>query len=458
MIKMELKSHTIKIGPGFYAKLLMIAGPVILQSLLSSSLSFIDTLMIGQLGDVQLAAVGLANQMFFLILLILFGISSGSSVFIAQFWGSRNLQKIHLTMGISMLIAFSAGILFSATSIAAPKFVMSIFTPDPAVIEAGADYLRLVGISYMFTSVSMIFAFALRSTENAQIPLFGTAVSVVMNIILNYILIFGKLGFPAMGISGAAIATTISRGFEMMIILFITYKQKLPVAGSIKSFLTIEKVFIPKYFKTALPVIVNEIVWSIGMIVYKIVFARMGTQVIAAANVVEAIQGLYFVVFMGTSSACAVMIGNRIGEKQYSMAEAYAKRFMLIALGVGAIMGGFMILLAPIIPKAFNVSDSIIMTTTRSLMMIGIILPLKAFNMHTIVGILRSGGDTKISLILELSSVWFVGVPLAIVGGLVWHLPLHQLYLLLAVEELYKALMSTIRIRSKKWINDLTDL
>ena len=444
------------IGPGFYSQLLKIAGPIMIQSLLGSSLSFVDTLMIGQLGDVQIASVGLANQMFFLIILILFGVSSGSSVFIAQFWGSKNLGKIYMTMGISMILSLAAGLLFSLTSVISPRFVMAIFSPDPAVIEAGAVYLRIVGVSYLFTAVSIIFAFALRSTEQTQIPLIGTAVSVVMNIVLNYILIFGKLGFPAMGIAGAAIATTISRFFEMVIILFFTYRKKLPVAGSLSSFLTIDRAFVPKYFKTALPVILNEVIWSVGMVVYKIVFARMGTHVIASANVVEAIQGLYFVVFMGTSSGCAVMIGKRIGEKQYQLAGAYARRFMLIALGFGAVMGLAMFLLAPILPQAFNVSGEIMGLTTRSLMMIGLIFPFKAFNMHTIVGILRSGGDTRISLFIELTSVWLVGVPLALFGGFFLSLTLDRLYLLLGLEEIYKAAISTWRIRSKRWINDLT--
>lgn len=442
----------------FYRQILSIAGPIMLQALLTTSLTFFDTLMIGQLGDVEIAAVGLANQMFFLIMLFFFGVSSGSAVFIAQFWGSGDTKSIHKTMGIGFILSLSGAFLFSAVSISAPFFTMRIFSPDPRVVASGASYLRVVGISYMFSAVSIIYSASLRSTEQAVIPLISTAVSLVLNIILNYILIFGKLGFPAMGVAGAAAATVISRAVELLLIVMITYRRRLAAGGSIHSYLNIDSIFLRKFFKTALPVILNEIIWSLGMVVYKVVYARMGTEVIASANVVEAIQGLFFVIFIGTANGAAVMIGKKIGEKDQVAAHLYAKRFCYLSLILGVLIGVFMFLTAPFIPRMFHASDDIIFLSSRSLMLLAIVLPIKTFNMHSIVGILRSGGDTRMSLFIELTSVWLVGVPLAYFGGLVLKLPIYYLYLLVGLEEVYKMIFGLIRIRSGKWVNDLTEL
>ncbi|MGM0431767.1 MAG: MATE family efflux transporter [Spirochaetota bacterium] len=441
----------------FYQQLAAISGPIMLHSLLTSSLSFIDTLMIGQLGGVAIAAVGLANQLFFLMMLYYFGVSSGSSVFIAQFWGIKDTTSIHKTMGICLSFSLLGALLFSTVSLTVPHVAMRVFSPDPEVIETGASYLRIVGISYLFSAVAMSFSAALRSTEKPKIPLFSILVSLSANIGLNYLLIFGNLGFPAMGVAGAALATTISRGLEIIIMLLITYRRKEAAAGSLRAFFSFNRIFVKRYLITALPVILNEIAWSLGMVTYKMVFARMGTSVIAAANVVESIQNLFFVVFAGTAHGSAVMIGKRIGQGKAVLAQVYANKFLLLSLLMGGVIGCIMFFAAPFVPNAFNVSDTIVLLASRSLMVIACLLPMKAFNMLTVVGILRSGGDTRASLLLEMSGVWFVGVPLAIFGGLYLGLPIYWLYLLINAEELYKMVIGIFRIKSGKWIHVLTE-
>jgi putative MATE family efflux protein len=427
-----------------------------LQSLLTSSLSFVDTLMIGQLGGVAIAAVGLANQLFFLMMLYYFGVTSGSAVFIAQFWGKKDFSSIHKTMGICFTFSLAGAALFTTISLFFPGQAMRLFSPDPDVIAAGSQYLKVVGISYIFSAVSLSFAASLRSTERAKIPMFSTLLSLAVNIMLNYLLIFGNLGFPRMGVAGAAFATAIARGLELTVVILITYRRKEPAAGSLRAFFSFDLAFVRRYLKTALPVILNEIVWSMGMVSYKMVFARMGTQVIAAANVVESIQNLFFVVFIGTANGSAVMIGKKIGECKSEIAQEYAGRFLKLSLLLGLLIGSIMFAASGMIPKAFNVDHSTQVLCSQALMLLAFILPIKAFNMHTIVGILRSGGDTRTSLLLELSSVWFVGVPLAVFGGLYLGLPLHLLYVLISLEEGYKMILSYLRIRSGRWIHDLT--
>jgi putative MATE family efflux protein len=440
----------------FYTTLISLSFPIMLQNLLASSLSFVDTLMIGQLGEIQIAAVGLANQMFFLVILLFFGISSGSSIFFSQFWGSRDLKSIHKTLGLALIIGLTGAGIITAASIAFPASIMRIFTPDPAVIAVGTEYLRIVGISYMFTAVTFIFSSALRSTGNPRLPLLVSAISMTTNAIFNYLLIFGKFGFPQMGVRGAAIATVGSRALEVFLILFLSYRMKKPTAAPLREFFAFDKVFTAKFVKTVTPVILNEMAWSLGMVMYKIVFARMGTSVIASVNVTEAIQSLFFVVFIGTGNGSAIMIGNKIGEKRQDLAHRYAGGALILGFLLGGSIGIIMSLLSPVIPLAFRVSPEILAMTTRSLALLAILMPFKTFNMHSIVGVLRSGGDTRFSLILELTGVWFVGVPLALIGGLLLQLPIYWLYLLVGLEEIYKMLIGIRRIRSGKWLNDLT--
>ncbi len=440
----------------FYRSLFTLAIPIMLQNFLASSLSFVDTLMIGQLGKVEIAAVGLANQMFFLVILIFFGISSGSAIFFAQFWGKKDLQSIHKTLGLALTIGLPIAALIAAASIFTPVLIMKIFTIDTAVIGVGAEYLRIVGISYLFSATTFIFSAALRSTENPRIPLLVSAISMTTNALLNYLLIFGKFGFPQMGVRGAAIATTFSRGLEMVLVLTISYARKKPSAAPLHELFSFSRTFTVKFLKTASPVILNELAWSLGMVLYKVVFARMGTDYIAAANVTEAIQSLFFIVFIGTANGSAILIGKKIGQQQYATATDYASGSLILGFLTGAVVGAVMIAAARVIPMAFNISQDIQAMATRSLVVLGCLLSVKIFNLHSIVGVLRSGGDTRFSLFLEMTSVWCVGVPLAFIGGLLLHLPLHLVYLLVSLEELYKMIISGRRAKTGNWLNDLT--
>lgn len=440
----------------FRKELLRIAAPVAFQNLLISSLTVIDTLMIGQLGEVEIAAVGLANQVFFLSLLFFFGVSSGASVFIAQYWGKKDIASIHRTFGFAMTLAGSAAVLFSAVSLLFPEEILRFFTKDQAVVRSGVSYLQIVGVSYIFVAVSVLSSVSLRSVEEAATPLRATIVSIVMNIILNYLLIFGNFGFPKMGVAGAALGTSIARGCETLVLYYAIYIKKNVLAAPLARLFSFDRSFVRRFFKTATPVILNEMAWATGMVIYKLVFARMGTGVIATMNIVDTVTNLLFVLFMGTSNACAVMIGKRVGMGQPQEALAASKRFIVMSLLFGAVIGWIGFFFSGFIPSLFNVSPEVKAMTRRVIMIYPVILPLKALNIHTVIGIFRAGGDTAFSFIVDFSSVWLVGVPIAFVGGLVWEMPIHLLFLFLGLEELCKTILCAFRFRSDTWMKDVT--
>lgn len=436
--------------------MLSIALPVVFQGLLTNSLSFVDTLMIGQLGEKAIAAVGLANQMFFLISLLFFGISSGSSIFLSQFWGAGNEKNIKRIMGLSATVAFFGASFAGAVSFLFPTQLMHIFTYDPVVVSYGVSYLKIVAISYVFTAISNVLSTALRVIGHAKIPLGVALFSLTMNAIGNYLLIFGVGPFPELGVAGAAIATAISRFAEVALLLYITYKKHPVLAIKGKTAFSWDKDFLRLVIPTSLPVILNEVFWSLGMTTYKIAFSRIGISALAAVNVNEAIANLFFVAMMGVSNATLIMIGIKIGEGRTDLAELYSKRFITIALVAGIGAGLMQALMAPWFATLFNITDEVRRTAILCLLVNSLLLPIKSINMSVIVGILRAGGDTRFSMFAEMFGVWAVGVPLAFFGVLVLQLNIYQVYMLLGLEELTKLVLGLVRIKGGKWITDLT--
>ncbi|MBP7176781.1 MAG: MATE family efflux transporter [Thermoclostridium sp.] len=439
----------------FNKTLIQLALPIALQNLIMTSLNLVDTVMVGQLGEANIAAVALGNQIFFLISLFLFGVSSGSSVFIAQFWGKRDVLSIRKVLGLSLICGFSVSFLAMITILLFPAQILSIFSKDPEVIRIGSEYLTTVCFCYIPTAISFCFASTLRSTGQAKLPVFASAIALSVNTLLNYILIFGKLGFPAMGAKGAAIATVIARLCELIMILGAVYAMKLPPAASLRELTGFNRDFITRFFRLTVKVILNEVLWSLGVTMYTVAYGRMGTDILAAVNISSAVEKIAFVLFNGMANACAVMVGNKIGEGDEQTAFLYAKRLALLGPLIGVILGVSVSLSSGLLLSIYNVSEEVYRNAVSILTIFGLMMPIKIFNMINIVGILRSGGDAMFSLIIDTTGVWFIAVPLVFVGGLVLQLPLFIVYLMVNLEEVYKVLLGIKRFLSGKWINNV---
>lgn len=439
----------------FFKALFRLAIPIVLQNLVLSSLNLVDTIIIGGLGETAIASVGLANQYFFLLNLLLFGIASGSSIFTAQYWGNKDIKNIKRVLGICIITGGLAAFLFTLGGLLVPRQILSIFSKDAEVINLGAQYLRIIAFSYVMTSISFSYSFTLRSTGQVKIPMAVSITALGINTALNYMLVYGLFGFPHMGISGSAVATLIARSVEMILILSIVYRTKNVIAGSFKELLDLSSEFVKSFFKVTVPVILNESIWALGVTLYSVVYARMGTEVIASTNISSTIERITWVIFMGLGNAGAVMIGNKIGKGDKEEAFTYAKRFIILGPAL-AIIGGILVFFnSHFILSAYKVSPVVYNYASKNLIVFSVFLWVKVFNFTSIVGILRSGGDTKFCLFIDTSGVWLIGVPLAFLGGLVWHLPVYWVYTLVFMEEIYKLILGLPRILSKKWINNL---
>ena len=441
----------------FLKALCAIALPIMLQNFLSASVNILDTVMIGKLGTIELAAVGLGNQLFFLLNLILYGIGSGSMVFTAQFWGKKDFKGLQKTLGISMTVAVLFAIIFMICCITMPKTILSLYTKDVAVIETGVQYLRISALCFLPFAMNFILMITLRSIEKVRVAVGATLVSIIVNIVLNAVLIFGLFGFPALGVKGAAIATVVARSVELFITFAVTKYRKYPVLGSFKQLVSFDAKFLKTYFLIVMPVLLNESLWSFGITFHHKIFASLDTFAYAGFNITNTISQLTWVIFIGFGNGISVLIGKKIGEKHADDARVYASKVLFFIPVVAVFVGAALIPLSYLVPYLFNVEPIVLSIVKTLFIVLACCYPLKACNMCILIGLLRAGGDTRFGMICDTFIMWLIAIPLASVMSAYSLLPVWGIYLCLFSEEPLKLLLSLWRIRSGAWLHSVTD-
>lgn len=439
----------------FLRTMLMLAIPITLQSFITSSLNLVDTMMVGSLQETAIAAVGLANQYIFVFTLCLMGINAGASVFMSQFWGSRDLKGIKTFLGVDLIVGMSASLLFGGVAFFAPHIVMDILSDDPAVIEIGVSYLKIIAISCLFMSVTQAYSSALRSTEQTKVPMFASIIGVGVNIILNWVLIFGKLGAPAMGVNGAALATMIARLVEVVFIVSVVYFSKNKVAAKFKELINFNMSTIKMYFKTSWSVIVNELIFSVGSAAYAVAYAKISTDASATMQISTTIINMFFIFLTGVGSAAAIMIGNKIGAGEEERAHTYASHVGKLTPFIGVTLGVAMWLLAPVVVSLFNIKPETYVAAIKVLRVMAIFMPLRTFNAIMIIGVFRGGGDTTYSMLVQAGTIWLYSVPLAFIGAMVFKLPVYIVFFLVCTEEIIKIPFELARLKSGKWLKNV---
>lgn len=444
-----------KIDKHFLKTLITLAVPITLQNLITSSLNMVDSVMIGHLGEKAIAGVGIANQIFFLLNILLFGVFSGACIFAAQFWGREDAHSVRVTLGISLKIGCFLALVFTIVTLFFPTQIISVFNRDTTVITLGSEFLSINAFTYVIFAVTFCYAMLSRSVGNVRLPMYASIIALSINTLLNYALINGNLGFSPMGVRGAAIATLIARIVEVTIIVSAIYITRSPIAANFKEIMAVDKEFILRFFKTTLPVIIHESLWSIGMTVYTYVYGYMGVNTIATMNIVSTIERLALVTFFGMTNACAIIVGKRIGESNYEGAYHDAKSLLFISPIISVFMSLLLVASSSSILALYNVTAEVKTTAIHILIVIAIILPFRVANLIMVVGIIRAGGDTKFGLLMEILPLWFVAIPLVFISGKFLGFPIFYVYLLACTEEFIKLYFGLKRFFSRRWINYL---
>ncbi len=440
----------------YFSELYRLTMPIALQNLLTNSLTMVGSVMVGKMGDAPIAAVALAGQVFFLLNLVLFGIGTGSSMFTAQLWGKRDILSLRKVLGLCLVLGTSVALLFFALSEFIPAAILGIFSTDPQVISLGSSYLRIYAGSFIFFSFTSGFSAVLRSTGEVKLPMAVNISSLLLNLVLYYGFIFGRFGLPEMGIQGAALSFLIARVVECVSLIILTYARKLPAAATLHQLLAFNLGFIGKVFKPVLPVIANELLWSLAISTYSVVYARIGTPSIAAMNIVAVVENLAFVTFWGLSSGISIMTGNRIGAGEKERAYKDVGRTLGLTLVLASAVGGIILFIRAPVLGLYNVSSEVISNAGIALIITACWMPIRSLNTILVIGMMRSGGDTRYSLFLDGIIIWILGVPMAMLSGFVLHLPVYWVYLFVMSEELTKCILGIRRYFSRKWIHDLT--
>lgn len=441
----------------FLRELLVIAIPISFQQLINASLNMIDVIMVGQLGETAIAALGLSNQVFFVLILILFGATSGMAIFTAQFWGKQEIVPIRKVLGMSLIIATCVALIFTLAATLIPETVLGFYTKDIEVIRLGSSYLRIVGFTYIPIAIATAYIAVLRSIQLIRITVVATVSALIFKTILGYGLIFGIGGLPALGVRGAAIGTASGWTLELVLLLILIYTQKTPLAANPLTFFSFDMSFFGRVLGTALPAVANEFFWSIGITTYNAIYAHIGTDSIAAINVNATIEELGFVVFMGLGNACAIMVGNRIGARREAEAFEIVRRVMLLGVAFAVAIGVVIFFLRDVVVGLYDLSPNGVHNVRMLMLMMASFLWVRMFNFTVFIGALRAGGDTRFALFMEICSIWFIGVPAAYVGAFVFHFPVYFVYLMVMLEEIAKAFVCGWRFRSRKWIHDLVN-
>ncbi len=447
---------------GFWRIALKLAFPVAMQNLLTSSFILVDTIMVGQLGDLSLSAVGMAGQFGWFLNMITFGMCSGAAVFISQYWGAKDTAGIRRTYGIAVVSVCLISALFFVIGLLFPEGVVRIFNREPDVVEAGAAYLRIACWSYLATGVNMVFCIVLRSTENVKLPMYVSLVTTVLNAFMDYGLIFGAFGMPEMGIRGAALATVISAWAGPVLILAISAIQRNMLISPIKELFGFNKRSIAEYYEKATPVIINETLWGLGTLLFSVIFANLGYQYYAAVTIFRTFDNIAFVFFIGLCSASSIMVGKNVGAGHIKRAVEDSRRFVLFVSLCSVLTGVLIIIFRFQLASVFNLSGSITQETlklTASLLLVyGIELPMRNLPYILIVGTFRPGGDTKIGMKLDLLSLWLCSVPLTTLAAFVFKLPFIAVFAIMYIAEDYlKVILCVKYYFTYNWLRPVTE-
>jgi len=449
--------------PGFYQKLWALSAPIILQNIITTSLGFADTFMVGLLGNAEMAAVTAANVPVFIIQIVIFGFQSGMAVLVSQYWGRGDTDSINRCLGVALYAVTGFSTLLALITFLFPAQVLRLITPNEELVDLAVRYIQIVGFSYIFNGISSIYAGIQRSTEYPKFGMLLFGVSMCVNTFLNFVLIFGHFGAPAMGITGAAVATLTSRVVEFVIAaVFALSSRRLPLRWS--CILRPGRAIVRSFLTYSTPVVCNEAMWSIGTSMLTVIMGHMANSqdMLAAYALVGNIDKLSTVVCFGLAGSAAVIVGKEIGQG-HSRERVYEVSWTLLLVSMlvgGAVMALLLVLLPtffrPVLFPLFQLAPGAAEAATYLAVVYAVFMPMRAFDITNITGVLRAGGDARVASLIDIGPLWLAAIPLMALAGLVLDAPTWVVCIAMQAENLLKCPIGLIRFHSRKWINDVT--
>ncbi len=434
----------------FFRSVCTLAVPVALQSMLQASFGVVDQVMIGQLGGVEVAAVGLAGKFTGIFNVVVSAVGAVAGIMISQYIGQKNTAETRRSLVLNLRVCLILAVLFNLVGVAVPERIMGLYIADTATAQTAGRYLATVSGTFLPAAGITILSTHLRCMEKATLPLYAGIASAAINTGLNWILIFGKLGAPALGVRGAALATLISQlvYFAVILVMYLKYRERVEnnPTGSFAW---------KQYLSILLPLLVSEFMWVLGENVYAGIYGHLGTAATAAMTLTNPVQSLAIGALCGLSQAAAILIGKRLGDGDRETAYREAKKLLLYGLASSLILSVMIFFVSPWYVRIFNVETGIRELTVQILAAYAAVMPFKVLNMIIGSGILRSGGKTTYVMVIDLMGTWLFGVPLGLVTAFVFRWPVPLVYLALSLEECVRFAVSLVVFRRRGWMNRL---
>lgn len=440
----------------FYKSLAAIALPIALQNIIGFGVQLMDTIMVGSLGDISLSGVSLANQPFFVFMIFNFGLASGGAVLIAQYWGRKNVDAVRRIMGISMRFVVIAAVVFTLICNVIPEKIVGLFSAEKVVIAEGVRYLKVVSFSYLFYGLSSCYLNSMRAVEKVVMSTVVYVVSFFINVLMNWIFIFGKLGAPALGVVGAAVGTLAARFTEFLMVAVYMHFIEKDIRFHFSFLLKTERQLLPDYLRHSLPVVGSELIWSLGTVVQTAIIGNIGSVFVSANSIAAVVQQLAQVMLFGVGNAAAVLIGKTVGGGKIEAGKKMAKTILLLAFGLGLFSCGLIFLIRRPLAAIYNVTPEAKALAVDIMGVMGAIMVASAVEVVCIIGILRGAGDTRFAFVVDAGCVWFIGVPMGYLAGFVWKLPVLLVYVCLRSDLPVRLAICLVRIFRGRYIKNVT--
>ena len=439
----------------FYLTTIAIALPIMAQQFVTSFVNLIDNIMIGSVGSLALTSVTVSNRIYLLFNSTLFGLSGASGIFIAQHYGAKNHEKTQKILNINLVCGLLVSCFFVLVLIFIPEKILRIFTDNPEVINSSLAYLKYVLLAYIPYSISMSTMMALRAVGINKIQLAVGLVSVATNTVLNYLLIFGHFGFPMLGLQGAAVATAIARWVEMCIYLIVLVRHKHYFKLDIKGMIRLDLEMISVMIKKAIPLTLNEVLFSMATSIIFIAYSRCNETLIPAISVVDTVMQIAYIIFSGLSSAVSILIGNKLGANELSEAKENANKLIAFGVVVGMCITVMIFIVAPLIAEFYNVESFVKAAIVTLLRIKSCLLPIYVYDV-CIFFVLRAGGDTLSTLIMDSGVLWCLNVTVSTVVSVYFDIPLVYLYAIVESMDVLKLFIASYFYKKGKWLKNIT--
>lgn len=441
-----------------YKQLIIVGLPITFQCLMQSILPIIDEIMVGTLGEEAIASIAVANRIYSIFYFIILALIGATSIYVTQMWGGNKKESIEKAFKIPFLIGFLTLITYLAIAFFAPTQSVSLFTNDPAIIEKGAMIQKIYALSAVPILFSCMFQTLLRSTKQVKAPMVCGIVSVVLNTVLNAVFIFGFAFIPALGYVGAAVATLLARVIEAVLLAgYIYIIKRNEIRFNIFKILTVsvDAQFKNAYYKSMLPLLVMNILFSVADTVYSMIYGQMGADAIAAVSIMFPIQGFSVGLFNGLASATAIILGNELGKKNFDTAISYSKRIIRITAVLSVCISALLAGCSQMYVSMYHVSETVQFYAMMLVIVSAFYLTVKVLNMVVCQGIIQCGGNTKFLLLLDFIGPWCIGIPLALLGTFVFHLAVPAVFALLTLEEVVRLVLGLIKANKHEWATNL---